>query len=169
MTTPKTSAPIHEGDLSNSLMLVHNIYNHESPRLLCVLFDSVGARTMIHRRALPNGVNTMWLDKKMRMTTVAGFYESVGEVLLQNIRLPELDKNRIVNNQIALVFDSDCRYNMILGSDLLQRSGIDIKYSTGRVEWFGNNILLREAPRVETYEEYFKIFIDDYLSHMEDE
>ena len=34
---------------------------------------------------------------------------------------------------------------------------------------FVNNIPLREAPRVETYEEDFKTFIDDYLSHMEDE
>ena len=58
---------------------------------------------------------------------------------------------------------------MILGSDFLQKAGIDIKYSTGRLEWFGKTIPLREAPRVETYEEYFKNFIDDYLSHMEDE
>ena len=58
---------------------------------------------------------------------------------------------------------------MILGSNFLQKSGIDIKYSTGRVEWFGNNIPLREAPRVETYEEDFKTFIDYYLSQMEDE
>ena len=122
---------------------------------------------MIHRRALPNGVNPMRLDKKMRMTTVAGVYESGVKVSLQNIRLPELDKNRIVNNQTALVFGSDFRYDVILGSDFLQKSGIDIKYSTGRVEQFGNSIPLLEAPRVETYEEDFKTFIDDYLSQME--
>ena len=54
---------------------------------------------MIHRRSLSNGLNPMRLDKKMRINTVAGVYESGGEVLLQNTRLPELDKNRIVNNQ----------------------------------------------------------------------
>ena len=74
---------------------------------------------MIHRRALPNGVNPMRLDKKMRMTTVAGVYESGVKVSLQNIRLPELDKNRIVNNQTSLVFDSDCCYDVILGSHFL--------------------------------------------------
>ena len=63
----------------------------------------------------------------MIMTTVAGVYESGGEVSLPNIRLPELDKNRIVNNQTALVFYSDCSYDVILGSDFLQKSGIDIK------------------------------------------
>ena len=124
---------------------------------------------MIHRRSLPNGVKPMRLDKKMRMTTVAGVYEYVGEVLLQNIRLPDLDKNRIVNNKTSLVFDSYCHYYVILGSDFLQKAGIDIKYLTGRLEWFGKTIPLREAPRVETYEEDFKTFIDDYLSYMEDE
>ena len=79
----------------------------------------------------------------------------------KNIRIPDLDKNRIVNNQTALVFDSDCHYDVVLGSDFLKKEGIYIKYSTERVEWFGNNIPLHEYPRVETYEEYFKTFIDD--------
>ena len=70
----------------------------------------------------------------MRMTTVAGFYESGGVVLLQNIRLPDLNKKIIINNQTALVFGSDFRYDVILGSEFLQNAGIDIKYSTGRVE-----------------------------------
>ena len=58
---------------------------------------------------------------------------------------------------------------MILGSYLLQKAGIDIKYSTGRVEWFRNTIPLCESLRVETYEEDFKTFIYDCLSQMEDE
>ena len=73
------------------------------------------------------------------------------------------------NPCFTVVFDSDCCYDVILCSDFLQKSGIDIKYSNGRVEWFGNTIPLREAPRVKTYEEDFKTFIDDYLSQMEDE
>ena len=88
MPIPQTSAPSHEGYIAHSLMVVHKIRNHESPRLLRVIFDSQRSRIMIHRRALPNGVNPMRLDKKNRMTTVAGVYESGGEVLLQNICLP---------------------------------------------------------------------------------
>ena len=45
---------------------------------------------------------------------------------------------------------------------------MDIKYSTGRVEWFGNCIPLCEDPRVETNKEDYNNFIDNYLSHMED-
>ena len=143
MPTTKTSAPNHEGAIAHLLMVFHNIHNHESPRLLRVLFDSGGARTMIHRRALTNGVNPMWIDKNIIMTTVEGVYESGGELSLQNIRIPELDKNIIFNNQTALVFDSDCRYDVILGSDFLQKVGIDIKFSAGRVKCFGNTIPLR--------------------------
>ena len=76
-------------------MVVHKIHNPESPQLLHVIFDLGGAMTMIHRRALTNGVNKMRLDKKMIMDNLAGVYESGGKVLLQNIRLPELKKNRI--------------------------------------------------------------------------
>ena len=64
MPTPNTPVPIHEGAIDYSLMVVHHIHNHESPRLLRVIFDSGGARTMIHRRALPNGLNPIRLDKK---------------------------------------------------------------------------------------------------------
>ena len=42
-------------------------------------------------------------------------------------------QEKIVNNQTALVFDSDFRYDVILCSDFLQNSEIDIKYSTGRL------------------------------------
>ena len=62
--TPKKFETSHEGAIAHSLMVVHKIHNNESPWLLRVLFDSGGARTMIHRRALPNGVNSIQLDKK---------------------------------------------------------------------------------------------------------
>ena len=81
----------------------------------------------------------------MRMATVAGFYESGGKVLLQNIRLPELNKNKIVNNKTALVFHSDCRYDVIMGSDFLLKSGTDIKYSTGGVIFFTHYPITRNS------------------------
>ena len=59
MPIPKISATIHEGAIDHSLMVVHKIHEYESPRLLRVFFDSGEAKTMIHRRALPNGVNPM--------------------------------------------------------------------------------------------------------------
>ena len=103
------------------------------------------------------------------MTCLAGVYEAGGEVLMTDLRLPELDKNRIIDHQSALVFDADCRYDVILGYDFLQRVGIDIRYSTGKIEWFGNSIPLREAPCPEHTEEDFNALIESYLIQMEDE
>ena len=42
----------------------------------------------------------------------------------KKILLPEIYKNIIVNNQTELVFDSDFRYDVILGSEFLQKAGM---------------------------------------------
>jgi hypothetical protein len=51
---------------------------------------------------------------------LAGFYQLSAMVVLRNLRLPELDKNRNVGQQKTLLFESDtCRYDVILGADFL--------------------------------------------------
>ena len=47
--------------VATSIMVVDKVHNHESGKLLRVLFDSGGDRTMIHRIALSKGVNPMVL------------------------------------------------------------------------------------------------------------
>jgi hypothetical protein len=74
---------------------------------------------------------------------VAGYCQSSTMVVMRNLRLPELDKHRNVEQQKALIFESDtCRYDVILGADFLTKTGIDIKYSTGTIEWFENELPL---------------------------
>ncbi len=64
-------------------------------------------------------------------------------VVLCNLRLPELDKNRNVDKQKALVFDADsCRYDVTLGADFLSKTGIDVNNSTGTIEWFDDELPL---------------------------
>jgi hypothetical protein len=38
-----------------------------------------------------------------------------------------------------------CRYDVILGADFLSKTGIDVKYSTGTLEWFDNELPLRDT------------------------
>ena len=66
-------------------------------------------------------------------------------VYLRDLRLPEFDKNRAIDEQKALVFEGKCRYDIILGADFLEKTGIDIKYSTKEMEWYGLTIPLRNA------------------------
>ena len=70
-------------------------------------------------------------------------------VVMRNIRLPELDKNRNIEQQKALIFESKtCKYDVILGADFLTKSGIDVKYSTGTIEWFENEIPLHDPHQL---------------------
>ncbi len=58
-------------------------------------------------------------------------------VTMQDIRLPEFDKNRRINQQKVLVFDNDnVKYNIILGTNFISKTGIKLNYSKGSMEWF---------------------------------
>jgi hypothetical protein len=71
---------------------------------------------------------------------------------MRNLRLPELDKNCVVDQQQALVFDGHCKYDAILGADFLSKSGINIKYSTGTIEWFDSNLPMRDPRQLDDKE-----------------
>ncbi len=59
------------------------------------------------------------------------------------LRLPELDKNRNIEQQKALIFESDtCKYDVILSADFSSKTGIDVEYITGTIKWFKNELPL---------------------------
>ncbi len=88
---------------------------------------------------------------------MAGSYQSSAMVVMHNIWLPELDKNRNTEQQKALVFESEtCKYDVILGADFLNKSGIDIIYSTGTVQLFENEIPLHN-PHLLTDKDYLSM------------
>jgi len=74
---------------------------------------------------------------------LAGTYQSSAMVVMRNLRLPEFDKNRNAEQQKALIFESEtCKYDVILGADFLTKTGIDVRYSTGTIQWFENELPL---------------------------
>ena len=71
------------------------------------------------------------------VNTLTGSYPLSATEVMRNLRLSELDKNRNVEQQKALIFESDtCKYDVILGSNLLSETRTDVKYSIGTIEWF---------------------------------
>ena len=71
------------------------------------------------------------------VNTLAGTYLSSAMVVMRNLRLPEFDKNRNVEQQNALIFESEtCKYDVILGAAFLTKTEIDVRYSTGTMQWF---------------------------------
>ena len=74
------------------------------------------------------------------LNTLAGVYAPLGRVTMKNMRLPAFDKNRIISEHEFHVFDANCQYDVILGGDFLSKVGMNLKYDTLEVEWFGNTI-----------------------------
>ncbi len=89
-------------------------------------------------------------------------------ITLGDIRLPEFDKNRQIAQQKALVFDNDnCRYDMILGTNFLSKTGIKLDYDQGEMLWYDSTLPMR--PRKGLTSEDFDHMEDSYFIQHEDE
>jgi hypothetical protein len=118
-----------------TIMVADSIGAVRSRKLLKVLLDSGSTTTLINKKSLPKKCRPCQISQSRMVNTLAGSYQSSTMVVMRNLRLPELDKNRNVEQQKALMFESDtCRYDVILGADFLIKTRIDVKYSTDNIE-----------------------------------
>jgi hypothetical protein len=128
-----------------TIMVVDTISAVKSRRLLKVLLDSGSTMTVINKKCLLKNCQICKTAKNRMVNTLAGSYNTSEMVVMRNLRSPELDKNHNVDQQKALVFESKtCKYDVILGADFLTKTGIDVKYSTRTIEWFDNELPLRD-------------------------
>jgi hypothetical protein len=83
--------------------------------------------------------------------------------------LPEFDKNRRINQQKVLVLDNDnLKYNIILSTNLLSKTGFKSNYSEGNMEWFDYSIPLHppgglDLNKFDAMEDMFHIQVKDKL------
>ncbi len=90
---------------------------------------------MIKRSALPKGIVTKLLCDTKLVRTLAGHLKTQEVVTMQGIRLPEFDKSRCINQQKVVVFNNDnVKYDIILGTNFLSKTGIKLNYSEGNME-----------------------------------
>jgi len=117
-----------------TIMVADTIGTVKSRRLLKVLLDSGSSTTLINKRCLPRKCLPCKTSQSRMVNTLAGNYQSSAMVIMRNLRLPELDKNRNIEQHKALIFESEnCKYDVILGADFLTKNGIDVKYSTNTI------------------------------------
>ncbi len=122
----------------------------KSRTLLKVLLDSGFTMTMINKKSLPRNCKPCKIASSRQINTLAGTYTSFEVVIMRNLRLPEFDKSRNIYQQKELVFQSEtCKDDVILGADFLTKTGIDVKYSTGTIERFNNELTLRNPHLLE--------------------
>ena len=131
-----------------SIMVVDTISAVKSCTLLKVLFDPGSTATLINRKCLPKHCKAISIKQECKINTLVGSCETKSIVVMRNLRLPELDKNCVVDQQKVLVFNRHCKHDVILGADFLSKSGIDIRYSTGTIEWFDSKLPMRDPHQL---------------------
>jgi hypothetical protein len=57
-----------------------------------------------------------------------------------------------VEEQKALVFDRQRKYDVIFGADFLSKTVIEIKYSSGIIKWFNNKLLICDPRQLDDKE-----------------
>ncbi len=111
-TVPENLTPV-------TIMVVDTSSSVMSKTLLRVLLGSGSTTTLINKRCLPRNCKPREIIRSRKVNTIAGTYISTEVVVMRNLRLPEFNKNRNVDQQKAHVFQSEtCKYNVILDADL---------------------------------------------------
>ncbi len=132
---PKIKIPKQESPMT--ICIADTFGTLRSQRLFRVLFDSGSNVFMIKRSALPKGVITKLLGDTKLVRTFAGHLKMQEAITMRDIRLPEFNKNRRINQQKVLVFDNNnLKYDIILGTNFLSETGIKLNYSEGNMECF---------------------------------
>jgi hypothetical protein len=98
---------------------------------------------MSKRSSLPKGIITKLLGDTKLVRTLAGCRKMKEVAMMRDLRLPEFDKNRRINQHNVYMFDNDnVKYNIILGPNFLSKTRIKLNYSEGNMEWFDCSIPL---------------------------
>ena len=116
---------------------------------------------------IPKEARSVSLSRDKTIKTIAGKMETNRMVHLRNIKLPEFDKNRKVSEQKALIFNNECRYDIIFGADFLTKIGMVLDYRTGKMNWYGNSIKMRE-PWGLTNQEFLHMVDSFFIQEEED-
>lgn len=118
-----------------TFIVANTINGHISRRLLRVLLDSGGDRTMAHERILPRGCVLSLASRESKSTTIAGTFMSKCYVYLHEVVLPKFDRNKKIDGQGAFIFGGDCPYDLILGRDFLRKAGMKFDFERNTVTW----------------------------------
>ncbi len=103
------------------------------------------------------------------MRTLAGHLETQEVIVMQDLRLPKFNKNRRINQQKVSLFDNNnVKFNIILGTNFLSKTGIKFNYSEGNMEWFDCSIPVcppggLDLKEFDVIEDMFHIQVEDKL------
>jgi hypothetical protein len=150
-----------------TIVMCDAISTLQSHKMLKVLFDSDSTRALIKRDCLPANAKAKALRESKTFKTLAGELKTTEVVTMRDIKLPEFSRNRTIDSHKGLVFNSPCRYDVILGADFLTKAGITLNYANSEIKWYGVNIPMKDQLFL-TDEDYQSI-TDVHLTEEDDE
>ena len=120
--------------MATTMILVKKIQGVPCSRIIKVLFDSGGSASMMSKKVIPRKVEVNHSGPTTLVSTLAGIIQLTDKVAVQGICLPKFDKSLVIDKRDFLIFDSDCKYNMILSGNFLAAYGINLNYTELEVE-----------------------------------
>ena len=102
---------------------------------------------------------------KVTGSTLAGTFASTEQVCLEDFSLPDFHPKRTLLKLKACVFHADCRYNKIVGHDVLRAFGVQLDFEEGRLVCDGVSIPMHEFPDNTSEIAPIEHLLQDYLDH----
>jgi len=134
-----------------STEVVGEVVSKKAKRPMRVLLDTGTTATIVLREF----VDSIALSKykqptKTKWQTMGGSFVTRRKALL-HFKLPEFSNSKVVQ-WICHVDDThkpeECRYDMIIGTDLMEAMGVDILFSRKKVIWDGVSLPMRDRGTV---------------------
>ena len=143
--TPKTKTnnEANKDLIPTTMMIIRMIQKGVSGRLLRVLLDSGSGKTMINQTALPKGCTPEVLKQPIINKTIEGTFTTNRVVHLESILLPEFDRSLTISDATAFVFNDKCKYDIIVGRDILNKAGMILDFDKNRMTWLGRNVFMK--------------------------
>lgn len=127
----------------SAILRVREIGHAESGRMLHVLFDSGASHSLVHERVLPPGCDRLQLENVSNCQTAAGNFQFTEKTRLRDCVFPEFDKSKRVYGTNAMIFNSPCSYDVILGRDFLRDIGLKMDFARNVMEWMGQEVTMK--------------------------
>jgi hypothetical protein len=120
-------------------------------RRLIVLFDPGSTQSHMKGDALPKGATPRVHQQMRQATTLGGETNCNRSVALQGITFPEFTRSMKVDaHEFWIHNNSNVRYDVIIGRDLLTELKLDICHSDGTMLMEGRKILMKKRGEVPT-------------------
>ena len=126
------------------LLLVAPVFKGlgKTERPLLALLDTGSDTSWISRTSLPPKAPLVKVSA-VSGQTLTGEFVSDEAVFCFNTKFPELSNSLSVTRFAARVFSGKCRYDIIIGRDLMKQMGLDLKFSENVISWRGKTCPMR--------------------------